>query len=56
MSNWTSSPVVADAAGADRARPAAAVDEHQVRAAAGTTMVLGGVAFAYACFRPRQGA
>jgi hypothetical protein len=28
-----------------------AVDEHQVRAAAGTTMVLGAVAFAYAYFR-----
>ena len=51
MSNWTSSTVVAVRAGADRDEPAAVVDEHQVRASAGTTMVLGGVAFAYAYFR-----
>jgi len=51
MSNWTSSPVVADAVGAGAAVPAQVVDEHQVRAAAGTTMVLGGVAFAFAYFR-----
>ncbi len=50
MSNWTTSAVVTDTA-ADDAVPTAVVDEHQVRAAAGTTMVLGGIAFAYAYFR-----
>ena len=47
MSDWTSSVVVADHAGAGDAAPAAAVDEHRVRACAGMTMVLGAVAFAH---------
>ena len=35
----------------EEAVPAAVVDEHRVRAAAGLTMAAGGVAFAYAYFR-----
>src|SRR5712691_3696188 len=51
MSNWTTGTVVADRAIAGDAVPEAVVDEHQVRAAAGITMMLGAVAFAYAYFR-----
>ena len=51
MSNWIGSTVVTDAVGADGAVSAVVVDEHRVRASAGTTMVLGGVAFTYAYFR-----
>ena len=51
MSDWTSSVVVADRAGAGDAALAAVVDEHRVRACAGMTMVLGAVAFACAYFR-----
>ena len=35
--------------------PAAVVDEHRVRAAAGLTMAAGGVAFAYTYFRSCTG-
>ena len=51
MSDWTSSVVVADRAGAGDAALAAVVDEHRVRACAGLTMVLGAVAVACAYFR-----
>ncbi|HET9082036.1 MAG TPA: DUF4395 domain-containing protein [Trebonia sp.] len=51
MSDLITGTVAGNRAGVADAVPAAVVDEHQVRAAAGLTMATGAVAFSYAYFR-----